>query len=254
MTKQKLLELCVKLRKKEITKAEILKLKDLNDKEIDIVLNVENKDILIKLLSHKNFKILSPQIRKQVIDIINKCEDKYGKSSHIVSVATNINSISTNLVVELATIISNAIGINQSYIASLVATNFNTISSGKVLEITKIISECLYEEQLNIAYHAAINLNIIKSGKVLNIIQSISYAKDKQEALDIYYKAVYSSLDIKPLDALSECKIQAIDFWQVFAEDGESALYILDNIEEQEELSKEIIITSDTLEKSKLKK
>lgn len=244
MTKQKLLELCQKLRKREITKTEILKLKELNDKEIDIVLNGINKDVLIKLLSNENFRTLPPVEKDQIINIINSCDDQYGKAEHIVNVATNVNAISSNLVVELAITISRAKGLNQSYISSLVACNFNSIVSGKVVSLVKILSECLNEEQLKIAYYAATNPHIIASGNAPQIVRLISNAKNKQEALDMYYKALNTTLSINPLDALSEGKISAIDFWQVFAEDGEEAIYLLDDLKETEELLPQTIITA----------
>lgn len=253
MTKQKLLELCIKLRHREITKTDILKLKVMNDEEVDLVLSSNNKYALMKLLSNENFRKLSSETKTKIIDIVNNCDDQYGKVEHIINVATNSNAISSNLVVELVTIVSHSKGINQSYISSVVACNFDYVISKEGLEIVKILSACLYEEQLQVAYHAAINHQIIRSGNAAKIVKSICEAKNKQEALDIYYKRVKEVIEINPLDTLSDGKINGIDFWQVFSEEGEAALYLLDNIQEEEHLPSAMMITSENQSSRKRK-
>lgn len=253
MTKHKLLDLCAKLRNKEITVEEISKLKELTDSEIDIALNSKNKIAIIELMTNRNFRTLSPEIKQQLINIVNDCNDAYGKVVHIINVATNEIAIASNQIIELVKVISEAKGIVQSYKASLVACNFNAIASGQVVELVRILSQCEHEDQLEVAYHAAINPYIIRSGQVTRIVRLISKAKDKEEALRIYYEVFNVSKEIKISDALVEDKIKAIDFWQVFSEEGEEVICLLDNFQLHEEIPSQMIITNKNGRGSKAK-
>ena len=245
MTKRKLLELCNKLFKDEITKDEILKLKDLSDEEIDIVLKSKDKSYTIELLKNSNFRNLSKNTQQELLQIFNSCEDIYGKAIYIIKVATNKNAISSGNVVELVRIISEAQGINQAHNASIVACDYNAISTGQVAELAKIISECRYEEQLEIACHAARNIHIAKSGKIVEIVKLIAQANDKRAALRIFYNMVNLSKDISIESSLANGTIDSVDFWQVFSDDSEAALKLLNSFNINDEILPEMIITNE---------
>ena len=254
MTKRKLLELCSKLRKNEISKEEILKLKDLSDEEIDIVLKSKDKSYTIELISNNNFRELPKDIQQQLINILNSCEDIYGKAIYIIKVATNKNAISSGKVLELVRIISESQTILQAHKASLIACDFIAISTGEIEEITKIISKYRYEEQLEIAYQVAKNIHIAKSGRTLEVLKLISNAKDKREALRIFYNIVNLSKDIKIEDALENGTINSCDFWYMLSEDIDESIKLLDSLELADELPSELYIPNKNIPNNRLKK
>ena len=218
MTKKKLMELYNKLWKSEITKNLIIKLKDLTDEEIDIVLISKETKYIIDLFNDNNFKELPKEFQQEIINALNSCENIYEKAPHIVRLATNKNAISSGFLLELIQIIKDIQGINQTYKASLVACNFTALSTGKIIDIIKLIGTC-EEEKLEIAYHAATNIHIAKSGKILETLKSIINAPSKSEALSIYYQIVNLSKEISVEEAMSTGAINLYDFWQIYPED-----------------------------------
>ena len=246
MTKRKLIELLTKLQKREITSEEIVQLKELTDEEIDIALDINNKNEMIDLLKNENFRKILKEEKEKIIEILKRLKKGSVYLPFIIKASTNKNIIESGNLLEIIKLIIRTKGIYQRDQIILIASNDNTISSGKALEICKLISRT-DKELLKIASLAATDTHIIRSGNVLEVVKEIIDTQSQGRALKIYYRYMNEYKELSLLESLSNEHIEKIDFWSMLTEDPETAINLIiqinssNEIEPNEKINKEQI-------------
>lgn len=230
MTKEKLLMLYNKLQNGEITARKISALRNFTDEDIDIILSSKDEIVAKRLLSSHLFKKLPKGTQQEIIEIIDNCKN-YDNKWEAIEVATNKISIESGHIVELVKIIIEA---NKWSLkkASAIARNYNSVTSGHIVELTSIVAQCKELDSDHFVYIgvAAEDEIITRSGKVVDVVKKIIAAENKKEAHNIWhrvYREIFST-HIGLLDALSKGNLTEVNFWDLFNEDSDRAMIMLE--------------------------
>ncbi|MBQ2872956.1 MAG: hypothetical protein IJE89_03045 [Bacilli bacterium] len=255
MTKGKLIELLKKIQRNEISSEDVFMLKELTDEEIDIVLNINNKNEIINLFKNENFKKIPKETKEIIIELLKKLKEGSIYLGYIIRMATNKNIIESGNLLEIIGLIAKTKEPHQIDLIISIASNPNAISSGKVLEICKLMSRRDKErEQLKIAGFAATDTYIIRSGNVVNVVKRIIYARNKEEALKIYYESINKYKNLTLLDSLFKGHINKINLWDMLLEEPEEAISLLVQLNDEDEINPEEKINKEKLGKSRTRK
>lgn len=230
MTQAKLLELYKKLQNGKMTVEQIVELRNLSDEDINIVLTSKRPSIIVKLLECKDLKKLPIDTQNRIISMIDKYNVPAISVIYAVKVATDKNVIESGHILELVDIVLTATETAVETTSHLVC-HPNAIATGHIVELAKLVSKSNKEsEQINFGYYASVDKRLRRVNNIVEIVGSILSANDKKEAIKIYNRAIGEAKKIKLMTVLAKGKIDGADFWELFTEDSDKAIEILNGL------------------------
>ena len=140
MTEIKLMQLLSKVEKNEIEIYDVIKLKDLTDEEIDLILQTKHKKEIIELIKNTDFRNQPIEMQKKIIEIIDNSDSTEDSLYYATKIAIDKSIINSGYIEDIIEIIIKLKDLEKIYIITRIVENPIAITNKDIIKIIKMIA------------------------------------------------------------------------------------------------------------------